>query len=245
MLISTSLSLAADFKKEYAKPIEIAHGASEWWSKGGVKAHIRNEFGGKLRFEGTMILNPSASLTRLELSDGTVVVFDGKSCWVSPADSKLEKARFHALTWPYFFTAPMKLRDPGTKLEDLGILKLKGKEYDGAKLTFEKGVGDAPDDWYVLYRDPQSNVLAAMAYIVTYFGGDAPPAREPHAITYEAFETVDGVKVPTLWKFWQWSRTDGLGKSLGKVEISDVEFVEPDADTFVKPEGAKEDPLPK
>ena len=238
-------SRADDFHAEFVTPIETAHGAPAWWSKGGVKARIRNEFGGNLRFEGTMILNPSASQTRMELSDGTVVVFDGKSCWVSPADSKFEMARFHSLTWPYFLAAPMKLRDPGTKLEDLGKLQLKGKEYDAAKLTFGEGVGDAPDDWYVLYRDANSGTLEAMAYIVTYFGGNASSAKEPHAITYEKFETIDGVQVPTLWKFWNWSRDGGLAENLGKVEISDVEFATPPADAFTAPEGAREEAPPQ
>lgn len=244
-LLLAHSALAEDFQEDYVTPIETAHGAPVWWSKGGVKAHIRNEFGGKLRFEGTMVMNPSASRTRMELSDGTVVVFDGEKCWVSPVNSKFEAARFHALTWPYFLAAPMKLGDRGTKLEDLGTLKLNGKKYDGARLTFEEGVGDAPDDWYVLYRDPDSHALAAMAYVVTYFGGDAAPAKEPHAVTYEKFETVEGVQVPTLWKFWNWSMEKGLAESLGKVEISEVEFVTPDADAFTKPEGAKEDAMPE
>ncbi len=133
MVTVSALPVRADeFQKEFVLPIEKAHNASTWRSKDGVQATIRNSWGDEVRFEGTMLMNPTASKTRLELGDGTVVVFDGKTCWLYPPDAKLEHARFHSLTWPYFLAAPMKLRDPGSHLEDLGKLKLMDREYDAA-----------------------------------------------------------------------------------------------------------------
>ncbi len=236
---------ADEFQKAFVLPIEKAHNAAAWRTKDAVKATFRSTMGGKVRLEGTMLTNTTVSKTRLELKNGTVIVFDGKSCWLSPPDAGLERARFHSLTWPYFLAAPMKLRDPGSRLEDLGKLELLDREYDAAKLTFDAGVGDTPEDWYVLYRDPETNRLHAMAYIVTYFGNDAPPAKEPHAITYENFEEVDGIPIPMLWRFWNWSKEEGLEEQLGQFEISNVEFVTPDADAFKAPEGAVEQTLPQ
>jgi hypothetical protein len=102
---------------------------------------------------------------------------------VAPASAKLERARFHLLTWPYFAALPMKLADPGAHLQLLGERSLRGKVYQAVRLTFDPGVGDTPEDWYVLYRDPSSGRLAAAAYIVTYGKSATAASKEPHAIT--------------------------------------------------------------
>lgn len=55
---------------------------------------------------------------------------------------------------------------------------LDEKDHQTAKLTFEKGIGDAPDDWYVVYTDPENNTMQAAAYIVTFgSGGDTSRQR--------------------------------------------------------------------
>ena len=52
------------------------------------------------------------------------------------------------------------------------LLLLRVALYRPAAVT-----GDAPRDWYILYRDPQSDRLRAMAYIVTYGKAPSDPAR--------------------------------------------------------------------
>lgn len=237
---------AGEDGKEFVVPIARAHHAAAWYAKGAVKTRLQLFFGGKKRFAGVLTMAPTAAETRLELDSGTTLGFDGKTAWVEPADADFEKPRFHALTWAYFLAAPYKLGDRGVKIEATGKRQLQGKEYDTAKLTFVAGTGDAPDDWYVLYRDPETNRLAAMAYIVTYGGKDAAKASEdPHAITYEEFEDKDGIPVPMRWRFWEWSEKHGLGKELGRVDLSGVEFTGQVEGSFRKPAGAREVPLPK
>lgn len=229
---------------EFVAPIEKAHRATDWYAKEGVKARLELVFGGAPRFAGTLLMRPHAGETRLTLDDGTTIGFDGKDGWMTPKDSAFGKPRFHALTWAYFLAAPYKLSDRGTKIEPLGRKELQGKEYETARLTFAAGTGDAPDDWYLLYRDPESGRLAAMAYIVTYGGGNAKEA-EPHALTYENYEDVEGIPVPMLWKLWEWSEESGLGKPLGEVKVSGLEFVKPPAGAFAAPAGAKVLELPE
>ena len=114
-----------------------------------------------------------------------------------------------------------------------------------ARLTFDSGVGDTPDDWYVVYRDAETNRLAGMAYIVT-FGKDKSAAEaEPHAITYHDFEEVEGVMIPTRWQFWNWTQEEGIvGEPIGKVQLANPRFGWPRAEAFATPEGAAAQPLP-
>jgi len=228
----------------FAGPIERAHGLEAWRAQPAFEAGLTVQFGGRPMIEGRMLFATDLGASRLDLADGTVAVFDGSRAWVSPASSGFEAARFHALTWPYFVAVPMKLRDPGTHLEPLGERRLQGEAFEAARLTFDPGTGDSPEDWYVLYRDPESGHLRALAYIVTYGRSAAAAAAEPHAITYHDFVEVEGVEVATTWKFWSWSEAEGIvGEPMGEATLTDPRFVRPELGAFDRVEDAREDAL--
>ncbi len=230
----------------FAGPIEQAHRSQAWRSKKALRANLRVDFGGQTILDGSLLMDTPGGLSRIELKDGTVAVFDGREAWVSPSGSQMQRARFHLLTWPYFLAAPYKLTDPGAKLEEKGRQQLQGKTYETALLTFEAGTGDTPEDWYLLYRDQASSQLYAMAYIVTYGTDAEEAAADPHAVTYHQFTEVDGVPIPTQWDFWTWREGQGIvGEQLGQVIISDVRFVEPGPADFVKPPDSRADALPQ
>ncbi len=124
--------------------------------------------------------------------------------------------------------------------------KLKGVEYDTGKVTFASGVGDTPDDWYVVYADPESHQLKGLAYIVTY-GSTVEKARtEPHMAVYEEFTVVDGLRIPSKLTFWNWNEEEGsTGESIGNASSDNIQFVAAAAETFARPENARKDELPK
>ena len=226
--------------------VEAAHGGETWNNKTALEAYISVEFGGQKMLKGKMLTDTPVGKTRFDLTDGTVLIFDGEDAWKSPADSTFQGTRFHVLTWPYFIAAPMKLDDPGTHIEDLGSLPFfGGRNLPASRLTFGEGIGDSPEDWYILYTHPKTDRLEAMAYIVT-FGKTAEAAEEsPSAIIYEGYEDVDGVQLSTRWKFFKWSEEDGiLGEQVGEVSITQPRFVEPAADAFTPPEGAEKAAAP-
>lgn len=236
----------ADDSAAYAQAVEAAHGLDAWTSKDAVSADIRLSFGGNQVLDGRMVFTPSMGKVRLDQGDMSVV-WDGKTAWVTPADAEFPRARFHVLTWPYFLAAPMKLRDPGTHLELLGARDLWGEPHDAARLTFGEGVGDSPDDWYLLYRDPETHRLDAMAYIVTYGTSAEKANEEPHAISYHDFQDVEGVAIPTTWRFWLWNGDEGVhGDPIGEAVLSNVRFVTPEAGTFTVPQdNASEAEMPQ
>ena len=244
LLLLSSPALAGG--ASFAKPIEKAHDAKAWYAKDAFEAGIAVEFGGQQALAGTLLTDPSVGHVRIEMPDGTVVVHNPEGVWKAPADSAFQGARFHILTWPYFLAAPMKLQDPGTQLEKLGKLPFEdGKKLAAARLTFDSGVGDTPDDWYVVYRDAKTDRLAGMAYIVTFGKDTAAAEAEPHAITYHDFKEVDGIPIPTRWQFWNWSQEKGIhGEPIGHVKITDPRFVAPAPDAFAKPADGEVQPLP-
>lgn len=229
----------------FAETVERAHGLEAWRSQPAFEAALAVEFGGRPVLQAKLLFPTDLGAARLDLTDGTAVVFDGAHAWVSPASSPVTRARFHALTWAYFVAAPMKLRDPGTHLEPLGQRQLQGETFEAARLTFEPGTGDSPEDWYVLYRDARTGLLRAMAYIVTYGRSAAEAAAEPHAITYHDFVDVEGVQIATTWRLWNWSEAEGItGEAVGRGTLAEPRFVRPDLGAFDRVEDAREDPLP-
>ena len=88
--------------------------------------------------------------------------------------------RFWALTPFYFVGLPFVLSDAGVTLEILegDSTTLGLPEADIVKATFS--VGDAPDDYYILYFAKDDGRLLATRYIVTYAPFyKADPSRKP------------------------------------------------------------------
>jgi hypothetical protein len=247
LALALALPIAGTASAEtFARAIEEAHGAAAWDTHAALETSLRVEFGGNTILEGTMLTDTPVARTRLELADGTVLLFDGREAWIAPPESTFEGARFHVLTWPYFLAAPMKLDDPGTHLEPLGRRPFRdAQELEAARLTFDPGVGDTPDDWYVLYRGDDGR-LAGMAYIVTFGKTVTAAEEEPHAIVYDGWVEVGGVHMPTEWTFHQWSEERGVyGDPIGRVELAGPRFVEPPAAAFAPPPRARLTPLPE
>lgn len=238
-------SLPTTSEEILVQGIQRAHGAKAWSAKPALRADIHVEFGGNEFLSGTLTFDTASGLSRLELQDETVLVFDGERAWVSPATSEFTGARFHLLTWPYFLAAPFKLADPGTHLESTEFRRLGLRLYESAKLTFDAGVGDTPDDWYLLFVDSASKRLAGMAYIVTYGTAPEDAERDPHVVVFDGYHTLGGVTLSTAWAFHDWDpESPTLGDPIGRVRLSNLEFIVPEEGLFKRPSNAREDTLP-
>ncbi|MHC4318132.1 MAG: hypothetical protein ACYS1B_06285 [Planctomycetota bacterium] len=239
-------SSSADAGPEIARRLEAAHGLEAWRDRQAVAADIDIAFGGSPVLSGSMLYDHHTGRVRLDVRDTAILFFDGERAWVSPATAKVPQARFHLVTWPSFLAAPFTLRGPGRRLVPTGPRPLGGVQHETALLTFDADVGYGPDDWYVIYEDPQTSLLAAMAYVVTYGGVTAREAEgQPRAIVYHDVVTIDGVTLPLRWTFHHWSAEAGpRGDPIGEGTLANLRFVNPGARAFAVPAGVKEDRLP-
>lgn len=212
--------------------LQDQHQLAIWQNKQAFRCQIALIFGEKPRLMGQLTFMTDISKVRIDIDGGETMIWTGEEALVSSEEMSLQRARFDVLTWPYFLAAPFKLQDPGTKFTDtLSLPPLARGSHPIGKLSFEAGVGDAPDDWYILYRDSQSGLLDAMAYIVTFRQAQAEAETDPHAIVYESYTQVDGVSIADEWTFWGWK--DGkLTEKLGEAQLTDLTFVEVNAPYF-------------
>ncbi|MEM9753378.1 MAG: hypothetical protein AAF916_08325 [Planctomycetota bacterium] len=246
---------AGDATKANANPlvagIESAHNKPAYDAMGAagkiVQAEFDVDFGGGDLMAGTMWFDTQVGKVRMELDNDTVVVFDGTACWVSADAPEIGKGyRFHALTWPYFLAAPFKLSDPGVTHTEMSDVPLTATtSTDATRMTFGDGVGDAPDDWYIVFPNPDEGSLAALAYIVTYDMAAAYAEAKPSIVFYTGPVNEGGAVFATELIFHFWDEAQGVqGEPKGKMAVSRVQFVDPPADAFTKFEGAVEAPLP-
>ncbi len=229
----------------FAQAIERAHGSAIFRAEVAVSYDFELEFGGKPVLSGRVLTRTDLSRVRIDLAGGPVMIWDGTDAWVSPAAAPVPQARFHLLTWPYFLAAPHKLRDPGARLAVEGERPLLGASVPTARLTFAPGTGDTPDDWYVVYRDPATDRLRALAYIVTYGKTLEAANKEPHSLVYDGFIDLEGVAIPTDWALYGWDAERGpVGDPVGRVRLKNVRFASPSAADFALPLDRRKDELP-
>ena len=213
-------------KISFVTDIEKANASRKLHKKEAISFDIDLSFGGKTAMKGTVISSTNSSFIKIVKADGTILTFDGNKAWLSPVDKNYKGARFDMFTWQYFFMAPFKFSDGGTKWADLGDMPYnKERKLQAAKLTFESGTGDASGDYYFVYKNAQ-NLVEAMGYIVTFGGRSVEQAEKgAHAIVYADYKKVDGVPIAMLWSFHNWNKEKGIADKIGEAKITNVKFI--------------------
>ena len=159
---------------------------------------------------------PLSDLQRVDLKtrkvliegDGYRLGYNGDEVWVEHPKALGTSAEFYYATPYYFSLVPFVFTDPGAILEDQGSVTFKEGEFHAIKVTYESGTGDSPEDYYILYLDPQSFEVKMMSYIVSFpafRNGKAVTELEPHVIVYRDFQEVQGLKMPHSFAFYNWN----------------------------------------
>ena len=228
--------------------LDAQGGLAKWRSFGGVQYDLTwKSARGEHKDHQLFDLRTRAGLIT---SEKYTLGSNGKEVWIKPGLDALggTPPRFYMWTPFYFFGMPFVFADPGAKQESLGKKSFRGQEYDAVRITFAKGTGDTPDDYYVAYIDPVTAHLKLVYYIVTYpaMRKDRPVSQlEPHAIVFEDWQKADGLLVPKIAPFYKWTGSDIEGEPLGRLEFSNVHFSAqpPDPSRFKKPSDAVIAPL--
>ncbi len=130
---------------------------------------------------------------------GARIAWDGEKAWSENWQGPFPP-RFVALLSYYFLNLPWLAADPGVNLSEPGTGRLwdDPTEYITVTMTFEPGVGNTPDDYYILYIDPNSYRLRAAELSVTY-ADILPPDVDvmTEIAVYDEFAEVDGLTVAT------------------------------------------------
>ena len=239
----TNTEAAVEEKKQktpFTKKIEDTHNKDAYDQKKAVTFNLDIDFGGKKAFSGKVTQLTDGTKIRIDNpADGSKIIYDSNEVFICPETATTDRARFNIFTWSYFFSLPYKLNDPGTFWEAPVQKEIDSTMTQTAKLSFQDGTGDAPDDWYVVYQDPENGSLKGAAYIVSYGKTQSEAEKDPHAIKYNEYKTVENIPIATKWTFHNWDAENGFGDQIGEASLSNIQFLEPAENMFERPENSK------
>ncbi len=208
-----------------------AHGGLEkWYNNGPISFQFDYQPRGKgARRNTTQIVDTwSNKAVHQDAIDASKSFgWDGHDAWVTMKDTANfdYNLRFWALTPIYFLAQPFNFDGAGVQLEKLADQSLDSVMYDAVKISFEKGTGDAPDDYYINYYDKKTHQLKALRYIVSYpkyfKNGDHSPEK---IMTLHDFKTVDGITLPTTYKTYMLTDNQDKGEYVTDIDVSNIAF---------------------
>ena len=169
-----------------------------------------------------------------------IIGFNGDDVWLKNKDTAQYKGnpKFYYNLMFYFYAMPFILADDGIIYEDVSPLVFEGKEYPGIKISYESGVGESPEDEYILYYDSETHKMTWLGYTVTYFSKEK--SKEFHFIRYSSWQTVEGLLLPETLTWYNYENNLPTTKK-NDLEFTNIIFSKEkiDQDIFEAPEGAE------
>lgn len=170
---------------------------------------------------------------------GTSLAWNGEKAWSANWSSRTPP-RFMALLTYYFINIPWLTQDPGVELGEPGTGTLPGDstQYTTVMMTFAPGTGDTPDDYYRLYIHPETKMLRAVDYVVTYRAlmPEGHTSSPEHCLIYDGMTEMDGLRLPSHFTIYE------DGEVYAACTLSDYSLAAPfDESRMTMPEGAQED----
>lgn len=220
----------------FVDAIETAHKKNAFLTHDAVQYDINLTFGGQQILDATVTVSTDSRYSIISLKNGESLYIIDDKVYVSEGLKEDASVRFSAYTWNYFFLFPYKLDDDGTKWTDYTPSHPE-TNFNTKKLTFENGIGDAPEDWYVVYSNKDTNVIEHAAYIVTFGKTKEEAETDPHAIQYLDYKDIEGIPFAHDWVFLEWQDTEGLTNEIGNAKLNNIQFVDNFKSSFAIPEG--------
>lgn len=91
-------------------------------------------------------------------SEHHLLGFDGENVWLKNLDTVTYKSnpKFYYNLMFYFYAMPFVLGDDGINYSESEPLEFEGTTYPGVLISYEAGVGESPEDEYILYYHPET-----------------------------------------------------------------------------------------
>lgn len=225
-----------------------AHGGLEAWYRGGPLryryAYQRLTPDGQpsgTPIDTRQLVDPwSARAVHTLMPDAAVRFgWTGDEAWIAPSDADPPiNARFWALTPYYFVAMPFVLADPGVNHALAPPDTVEGRPVDVVRITFDAGVGDAPDDYYDLLLDPATDRVQGVRYVVSYPGFHPDGGHSaPTTMLYDGAQSPGG-GVTMQQGFRSFASESMRPRARGT--LTELRFDADAADSaFARPDGAR------
>lgn len=224
--------------------IEAHGGLDQWFSQGPLAFQFNYQpLDGSTPRNTYEVADYWSARTRHQMMPDTTVQYGwtGQEAWITPADTEMPyNARFWSLTPYYFVGIPFVLADEGLSLEQLGEQTHEERTYDAVKITFGENVGDAPDDYYIVYIDQETKQVGVTRYIVSYPGYFPDGGHMPEKfMDWTGYQTVGGITLAKGFDTYWW-KEEQPAEHITEISVSQAAFQPDVAHTyFDAPKNAK------
>lgn len=195
-VVNNNLQVNNEEVEKPAYPEDIAnvfnaHGGMDTWKKMNNLCYEMNGRGGK-EIHTISLKDRKVKIENKKWSIG----YDGNDVWLlqNEEDAYKGNARFYHNLMFYFYAMPFVVGDEGITYTTIEEAELDGSMYNGVKISYDSGVGDSPEDEYIIYYNQQTNEMEWLGYTVTYRSGEK--SNDWHFIKYDEWTTKNGLKLP-------------------------------------------------
>ena len=167
-----------------------AHGGIDHWN---AMNSLQFKFEGRSGTEmNTVSLKDRRSLVE---TDAWAIGNDGANVWLDVKEGEYKgNARFYHNLFFYFYAMPFIVADDGITYSDVEATELPDGTYPGVKISYGAGVGDSPEDEYIIFYDPDTHAMKWLGYTVTYNTGEK--SEKWNYIKYDEWNEVNGLVLP-------------------------------------------------
>ena len=123
--------------------------------------------------------------------------FNGEKAWFlnkMEGEYKGYPPKYYYNLMFYFYAMPFILSDDGINYAEAEPLVFEGVTYPGIQVTYNAGVGETPEDRYVLYYNPTTYQMEWLGYTVSFVPGI--DKKELHFRKYSNWQKVNGLLLP-------------------------------------------------
>lgn len=188
--------VAKTYPETISKIIDAHGGIEDWDSLENLVFEIQHPEGNE---KTSTALKSRKSLIETDLFR---IGYNGKEVWLHQSDTIAFKgnAKFYYNLFFYFYAMPFVLGDEGITYKDVEPLLFEGKEYPGIQISYNSGIGESPEDEYILYYNANTNKMVWLGYTVTFFSKEK--TKDFHLIKYDDWQMVNDLLLPKTFKWY-------------------------------------------
>ncbi|KJD33288.1 hypothetical protein PW52_14695 [Tamlana sedimentorum] len=230
-----TLNVTTSIYPETITKVFDAHGGIDTWNKMNTLEFLITKPAGEEKH--TTDLKTRKSIIDMQKH---TIGFNGENVWLKNKfeDEYKGNPKFYYNLMFYFYAMPFVLADDGINYEEAEPLTFEGVTYPGIKISYEAGVGESPDDEYILYYNAETYQMEWLAYTVTF--RSKTKSEKFSFIKYGVWEDLNGLKLPKTisWYKVEDNKPTELRKTL-TFNNTKVDEAKLDASVFEAPEGSK------
>ncbi len=167
--------------------------------------------------------------------------FDGDKAWFlnkEEGEYKGYPPKYYYNLMFYFYAMPFILSDDGINYADVEPLVFEGVTYPGIQVTYNAGVGETPEDRYVLYYNSKTYKMEWLGYTVNFVPGI--DTKELHFRKFGNWQDVNGLLLPQTITSYGF-KNDKPTEAKGTTKFTDIKLSTSslNKNLFAKPEKGK------